>query len=92
MRSKGYGTWSVSVCMCVCICLSVKSHLISGAPVRPENTLTYLAGNGGQNTLVGFSLKLLRFRDPAFPPLKGYTYSQPFSFWRLRIHMTPSAL
>ena len=43
MRSEGYGTWS-----CVCVCLSVKSHLTSGASVRPENTVTYSAGNGGQ--------------------------------------------
>ena len=46
----------VCVCMCVCVCLSVKSHLAS---VRPENTVAYSAGNGGQ-IFVGFSLKLLR--------------------------------
>ena len=34
--------------MCLSVCLSVKSHLTSGAFVRPENTVTYLAGNGGQ--------------------------------------------
>ena len=28
--------------------MSVKSHLTSGASIRPENTLTYPAGNGGQ--------------------------------------------
>ena len=37
-----------SVCVCVFVCLSVKSHLTSGASVRPENTVTYSAGNGGQ--------------------------------------------
>ena len=31
------------------MCLSVKSNLTSGASVRPENTVTYSAGNGGQN-------------------------------------------
>ena len=31
------------------VCLSVTSHLTSGASVRPENTVTYSAGNGGQN-------------------------------------------
>ena len=36
------------LCVCVSVCLSVKSHLTSGAFVRPENTVTYLAGNGGQ--------------------------------------------
>ena len=29
------------------MCLSVKSHLTSGASVRPENAVTYPAGNGG---------------------------------------------
>ena len=38
----------VCVCVCVSVCLSVKSHLTSGAFFRPENTVTYLAGNGGQ--------------------------------------------
>ena len=53
MRSEGYGTWSC-VCVCVCVsvclsvCLSVKSHLTSGASVRPENTVVYSAGNGDQ--------------------------------------------
>ena len=44
--------------MCVCVCVSVKSHLTSGAPVRPETSVTYSAGNGGQK-YVGFSLKPL---------------------------------
>ena len=40
----------VCVCVFVClsVCLSVKSHLTSGASVRPENTVMYSAGNGGQ--------------------------------------------
>ena len=38
----------VCVCVCVCVCLSVKSHLTSGASVRPETTVVYSAGNGGQ--------------------------------------------
>ena len=41
--------------------MSVKSHLTSGASVRPENTVAYSAGNGGQ-IFVGFSLKPLRSR------------------------------
>ena len=56
-EQKGYCCWSV--------CLSVKSNLIFGASVHPENTLTYSAGNGGQNIFVGFSLKTLHCRDPA---------------------------
>ena len=42
----------------MCVCLSVKSHLTSGAPVHPETSVTYSAGNGGQ-IYVGFSLKPL---------------------------------
>ena len=43
------------VCVCVCVCLSVKSHLTSKAFVHPENTVTYLAGNGGQKICGVFS-------------------------------------
>ena len=46
------------MCVCVCVCVSVKSNLTPGASVRPENTVTYSAGNGGQK-IVGFSLKPL---------------------------------
>ena len=52
------------------VCLSVKSHLTYGASVRPENAVTYSAGNEGPK-FVGFSLKPLRCRDPALPPLYG---------------------
>ena len=50
---EGYSSW-----VCGSVCLSVKSHLTSGASVRPENTVVYSAGNGGQK-FVGFSLKPL---------------------------------
>ena len=46
---------SVTVVVCECMCLSVKSHLTSGASVRPENTVTYSAGNGGPNICGVFS-------------------------------------
>ena len=55
---------SVCVCVCVCVCLSVKQHLTYEASVRPENAVTYSAGNEGQK-FVGFSLKPLRCRDTA---------------------------
>ena len=38
----------------MCVCVSVKSHL-SEACIRPENTVTYSAGNGGQNMCGVFS-------------------------------------
>ena len=50
------------------VCLSVKSHLTLEASLCPENALTYSAGDEGQK-IVAFSLKLLRCRDLALPPL-----------------------
>ena len=39
----------MGLCVGLSVCLSVKSYLTSGASVRPENTVVYSAGNGGQN-------------------------------------------
>ena len=39
----------------MCVCLSVKSHLTYGASVRPENAVTYSAGNEGQKICGVFS-------------------------------------
>ena len=39
---------SVCLSVCLCVCLSVKSHLTYGASVRPENAVTYSAGNEGK--------------------------------------------
>ena len=61
MRSEGYGSR-----LCLSVCLSVKSHLTSGASVRPENTVTYSAGNGGRNICGDFSKTV---------PLQRYTAS-----------------
>ena len=41
--------------MGLCVCVSVKLHLTYGVSVCPENTVTYLAGNGGQRTCRIFS-------------------------------------
>ena len=49
MRSEGYGS------VCVSVCVSVKSHLTYGASVRPENAVTYSAGNKGQKSCGVFS-------------------------------------
>ena len=43
MRSEGYSSW-----VCLSVCVSVKSHLTHGASVRPENAVTYSAGNEGR--------------------------------------------
>ena len=37
------------------VCVSVKSHLTSGASVRPESAVTYSAGNEGQTVCGVFS-------------------------------------
>ena len=41
--------------VCVSVCVSVKSHLTYGASVRPENAVTYSAGNEGQKICGVFS-------------------------------------
>ena len=46
----------------------------------------YSAGNEGQK-FVGFSLKLLRCRDPALPPLCGRAYSLPFFLLKARVRI-----
>ena len=38
------------------VCVSVKSHLTYGASVRPENAVTYSAGNEGQKICGVFSV------------------------------------
>ena len=78
MRSEGYCSW---------VCLSVKSHLTYGASVRPENAVTYSAGNESQKK-VGFSLKPMRCRDPALPPFTAMrTYSRPFFLRKARMRI-----
>ena len=58
------------VCVCLSVCLSVKSHLTSEASVRPENTVTYSTGNGGQKICGVFS-KTAPLRRSSTPPLKA---------------------
>ena len=49
------GYCSCPVCVCVCVCVSVKSHLASGASVRPENAVTYSVDNVGRKICGIFS-------------------------------------
>ena len=53
--------------------LLIKSHLTSGASVRPENTAMYSAGNRGKKN-VGFCLKLLHCRDTPAASCHLYGY------------------
>ena len=48
------------------MCVSVKSHLTSGASVRPENPVTYSTGNGSRKICGDFS---------ETAPLQRYTAS-----------------
>ena len=66
MRCEGYGSCRV------CVCVPVKSHLTSGASVRPENAVTYSAGNEGQ-IFCGVFSKIDAFRRSSAPSL-GWPY------------------
>ena len=55
---EGYSSRSV----CLSVCLSVKSYLISGASVCPENTVMYSAGNVGQ-TICGVFFETTPFKS-----------------------------
>ena len=63
----------------MCVCLSVKSHLTYGASVRPENAVTYSAGNEGQKICGVFSenAPLLRSSGAA---VVFHTFGWPFFF------------
>ena len=61
------------------MCVSVKSHLTSGASVRPENSVTYSTGNEGQKICGYFSetAPLQRYTAPCFV---GYCSDIPCTF------------
>ena len=63
----------------MCVCLSVKSHLTYGASVRPENSVTYSAGNEGKKICGVFSenAPLLRSSGVA---VVFHTFRWPFFF------------
>ena len=67
----------------VSVCVSVKSHLTSGASVHPEN-IVMRATEG--KIFVGGSLKPLRCRDPALPPLKAICTVSHFPAESAHVH------
>ena len=76
--------------------MSVKSHLTYGASVRPENAVTYSAGNEGQKICVVFSetAPLQRSSTPSvvWPCVQSAIFPCVFSCTRMRIsraHDTP---
>ena len=58
------------VCVCVSVCVSVKSYLTSGVSIHPENTVTYSAGNRGQN-ICGFFSETAPLQRSSTAPLKA---------------------
>ena len=74
MRSEGYGSYQ-------------QRYLISGAPVRPENDITYSMGNKGQNICLDFfeSASLQRYTASCIVWHVWQTCSQPF--WKPRIRV-----
>ena len=68
------------------VCVSVKSHLTSGASVRPENAVTYSAGNEGQNICGVFS-ETAPLQRSSTPSVDGHTYSRPFFLRKARMRM-----
>ena len=68
MRSEGW------VCLSVCLL----SHISPMERLFVLKTLSRTQRATKVKIFVGFSLKPLRCRDPALPPLYGHAYSRPF--------------
>ena len=83
MRSEGYCSW---------VCLSVKSHLTYGASVRPENAVTYSAGNEGQNICGVFS-ETAPLQRSSTPSVVRLMRSRPFlSLRKMRMRMSSPSI
>ena len=67
----------VTVVGCVCVCLSVKKHLTYGASVRPENAVTYSAGNEGKKICGVFS-ETAPLQRSSTPSVVRLMRSRPF--------------
>ena len=61
---------------CLSVCLL--SHISSLGLLFVVKTLPHTQWARKVKKFVVFSLKLLRYRDRALPPLNGHTYGQPF--------------
>ena len=68
------------------MCLSVKSHLTYGASVRPENAVTYSAGNEGQKICGVFSEDAPLLRSSGVPVV-FHTFRWPFFFIAKAVRM-----
>ena len=77
----------VTVVGSVCVCVCLLSHISPMERLFVLKTLSRTQRATKVKKFVGFSLKPLRCRDPALPPLYGHAYSRPFfSCTRMRIY------
>ena len=84
MRSEGYSSW---VCLCVCLCVCLLSHIsVSHMSVRPENAVTYSAGNEGQKICGVFSEDVPLLRSSGVPVV-FHTFRWPFFFVAKAVRM-----
>ena len=76
----------VTVVGSVCVCVCLLSNISPMERLFVLKTLSRTQRATKVKIFVGFSLKPLRCRDPALPPLYGHAYSRPFfSCTRMRI-------
>ena len=80
MRSEGYCSCHV----CLSVCLSVR--YTSGASFRPENAVTYSAGNEGQKICGVFS-ETAPLQRSSIPSNDGNTYRRPFFVRKARMRI-----
>ena len=81
MHSEGYCS-----CLCVCVCVC---PLIDISPLERLfvlKTIPRTQRTTKVKRFVWISLKPLRCRDPALPPLYGHAYSRPFFSCTRMIH------
>ena len=77
---------------CSWVCVSVKSHLTYGASVRPENAVTYSAGNEGQKICGVFS-ETAPLQRSSTPSVVRLMRSRPFlSLRKMRMRMSSHQL
>ena len=81
---EGYCSW---VCVSVCLSVCLLSHISPMERLFVLKTLSRTQRATKVKTFVGFSLKPLRCRDPALPPLCGRAYSRPFFLRKARMRM-----
>ena len=77
----------------MCVCVSVQSHLTYGASVRPENAVTYSAGNDGQKICGDFPettvFKSYAARHERKSQYANYSHLPVVSFLRLTYSEAP---